>query len=59
MIKLMLSRREIIPDYPCGPKVIINFLIGGRVRVREENMMVEKEVGVVKERPQVKECGHL
>ena len=57
MIKLMVLRREIIPDYLCGPKVIIN-LLKGRVRVREENMMVEKEVGVVVERPQAKECGH-
>lgn len=59
VIKSMLLRREIISDYLCGPKVIINLLIRGKVRVREENTVVEKEVRVVEERPQAKDCGHL
>lgn len=59
MIKWRILSREMIPDYLCGPRVIINLLIRGRVRVREENVMREEEVGAIKEGPQAKECGHL
>lgn len=44
MIKLRIWRREMTPDYLCGPKVITNLLIRGRVRVREENVMMEEKV---------------